>query len=130
MAVATLRPRPVPAVRSVTEWRTRDGKKRRVRLYSAWVNMKGRLSGRIRAGDGSSPWTGLHCGFTDWPSFRAWSLANGYSKTNNSLDRYPFPSDGYGPDRCRWITVAENTAFMNVCRRLNAPPASSSELPF
>lgn len=73
--------------------------------------MRGRISGRLHAGDGSRPWVGKKCLFRDWPHFRAWSIANGYSGTRCSLDRF-FDFDDYGPDSCRWLTRAQNTANM------------------
>jgi hypothetical protein len=113
----------VPVLRSVTNWTTRGGKRRLVRLYGAWKNLHGRISGRLHAGDGSRPWAGKKCLFRDWRHFRTWALANGYSKTNNSLDRF-FDFDDYGPDSCRWVTRAQNTLNMTrgVCARVDSIP--------
>jgi hypothetical protein len=102
-------------LRSITEY-THKGKRRRIRLYAAYQNMRGRLAGRQPAGDGSTPWKGLACDFKDFADFRAWALANGYSKANNSLDRAPFPDEGYVRHNLRWVSVSANTKFENQCR--------------
>lgn len=103
-------------LKTTKSWTTRAGKRRRVPLYRAYMNMRARLAGTASAGDGSRPWVGLACDFIDFEDFRAWALANGYSKQNNSLDRYPFPEDGYVRENLRWVSVPENTKFENQCR--------------
>jgi len=105
----------MPVLRSVTRWTTRSGKRRSVRLYRAWESMQNRVAGRARAGNGSCPWRGLPVAWKTWPEFRAWALSAGYSKARNSLDRID-SRKGYGPDNCRWTTVAENTAYARVMR--------------
>jgi len=95
-------------LRSVVMWRTRLGKRRPIRLYKAWRNMHDRVQGHVKAGNGTTPWKGLEVGFTDFEHFRAWSLANGYSRGHNSLDRID-PSRGYTPENCRWVSVRENS---------------------
>ncbi len=122
----------MPVLRSLTDWTTRAGKRRRVRLYGAWNNMHGRLSGRLHAGDGSRPWAGKRCLFTDFHHFRAWSIANGYSRVRCSLDRF-FDFEDYGPDTCRWVTRVQNTLNMTrgVCA-LRGPvgEAPHNDIPF
>lgn len=129
MALSTLRCGPLPVLRSLTDWTTRAGIRRRVRLYGAWKNMRGRLSGRLHAGDGSRPWVGRRCLFLNWHHFRAWSIANGYSRTLNSLDRF-FDFEDYGPDTCRWVTRAQNSLNMTrgICaaRRQSDRPVGES----
>lgn len=101
-------------VRSVTNWTTRTGKIRRIRLYSSWKNMRGRVSGRLRAGSGARPWMGKTIGWANFQEFRRWALANGYSKQRCSLDREK-SSGHYEPGNCRWLTVAQNTKHQNYC---------------
>lgn len=93
-------------------WWTKDGKKRRIRLYGAWRNMQYRVTGVIVGPDGVAYWLGLdiHEPWLDFLTFRAWALANGYSARNNSLDRIN-PDDGYLPHNCRWIPKTENCRY-------------------
>ena len=93
-------------------WQTKSGKLRRIRLYMSWHNLRARVNGTRCAGNGSRPWAGLPNNFTGWREFRAWAIANGYSKVRNSLDRKD-ASQGYGPDNCQWLSVEENTRKMN-----------------
>lgn len=88
-------------LRSITEWRTRSGRRRRIRLYNAWMNMQGRVKGH-KDSHGVKYWHGLECGFAGWAEFRAWALANGFSKVNNSLDRID-AREGYVPGNLRWL---------------------------
>lgn len=104
----------------LTTWRTRGGKTRRLRLYGAWKNLRGRISGRLYAGNGKRAWAGLECAFRDWEHFRSWAIANGYSKARCSLDRID-PARGYGPDNCQWLTVAENALKQNHDMREQEP---------
>lgn len=119
----------MPVVRSVTTYKRRDGKRRNVRLFKAWRNMKDRVAGTNYAGNRSKPWEGLEIGFRDWPHFRAWALANGYSRQRNSLDRRD-PDKGYTPENCRWVTVAENTSFMVALNRQAAYERGLVDTPF
>lgn len=93
------------------------GKYRTVRLYKAWVNMRDRCAGRIRAGSGKAVWLGVEIEFRDWAHFREWSLANGYCRARNSLDRVD-PYGPYSPENCRWVSVSENSSWANVCKFL------------
>lgn len=96
-------------LKATTRWTTREGKVRRIRLYSAWANMRGRIAGWQECGSGGKMWKDFPCFFTGWKEFREWSIKNGYSKERCSLDRkdnYP----GYGPDVCEWVTVAQNSS--------------------
>lgn len=43
---------------------------------------------------------------TDYPAFKAWSLANGY-EDGLTLDRIS-PAFGYSPSNCEWVTFTEN----------------------
>lgn len=97
----------------ITEWKTRSGKTRAIKLYRAWKNLNGRVKGLNRAGNGSRPWAGLPNNFAGWREFREWAIANGYSREKNSLDRID-AGGGYGPSNCAWLTVAENSAKMQA----------------
>ena len=89
-----------------TNWRTRSGKLRTIRLYNCWRNMLARVKGRHVDGNGDPRWKGLEVGFRDWQHFREWSLANGFRK-GLVLDRKD-EALGYVPENCQWITKAEN----------------------
>ena len=93
--------------RALTEWTTKDGKVRRIRLYARWQALRARVKGSQLSKNGRSYWKGLPINFRDWAHFREWSLANGYSKEKCSLDRLD-SKKGYSPDNCEWVTVAEN----------------------
>ncbi len=99
-------------LRSQTEWKTREDKKRTVRLYKAWRNICGRVQGHNVDGQGNKRWEGIGNEFTSWQQFREWSLAKGFNKQHNSCDRIR-SSEGYGPDNCRWISVGDNTRNAN-----------------
>jgi hypothetical protein len=97
-------------------YRTRSGATRTIRLRMAWKNLRGRISGRLHAGNGARPWKGLGCAFKSWAHFRAWAIANGYSRARCSLDRID-PAKGYSPENCRWVTRQENTLYQNYHRK-------------
>lgn len=105
-------------LRSVTNWTTRDGKRRMIRLYKAWRNMRDRIAGHNYAGNGSRVWRGLECGFGSFVHFRVWALRNGYSRVRCSLDRID-PEQGYTPQNCRWTTRKENSSYRYACRMLD-----------
>lgn len=120
----------MPVLRSITNYRLSDGRERRVRLYGAWKNLRGRVSGRLYAGNRKRAWKGLAVGFRDWRHFRQWALANGYSKERNSLDRID-PAQGYKPSNCRWVTVSQNTSYQVARMGLRrAYAAGLCEAPF
>lgn len=103
-------------LRALTEYRLRNGKVKRIRLFAAWQSMQQRVAGTTTAGNGHSrPWIGLPIGFTDWLAFRTWSLANGYSRERCSLDR-KVGELGYTPGNCEWISRAENTRRARAAR--------------
>ena len=91
----------------VTEWRTRDGKLRRIRLYKAYMNMRERVAG-IQGSNGVARWKGLHIGFINFAHFRHWALGAGYSRVNCSLDRID-SSKGYVEDNLRWVPICVNS---------------------
>lgn len=108
-------------LRSIRFWRTRTGDCRTIRLYQSWRNMRNRVRGTTRAGNGTNLWQGLPIAWRTFEDFRAWALANGYSRLNNSLDRER-EAEGYGPDNCRWVPRAVNTANQNAAARRRADP--------
>lgn len=85
-------------------WVTRDGRRRRIRLYEVWVNLRGRITG----GKSRQPhyWTGLQNEFYSWERFREWALKNGYRK-GVQLDRIN-AYRGYAPDNCQFLTAADH----------------------
>ena len=113
----------MPVLRAVTEWQTRTGKRRRIRLYGAWRNLRMRCAGRIANGSGAFQWKGLAIGFFDWADFREWALGAGYSAINCSLDRFPDPKKGYFPSNLRWVTVEQNSACSGIVRMRKARAA-------
>lgn len=105
----------MPVLKAKTEYKTHSGKVRVIRLYKAWKNLNNRVDGHNYAGNGCRAWVGLPVAWETFADFRAWALANGYSKRRCSLDR--IDSDkGYGPDNCRWLTRAQNTKWQNAVR--------------
>lgn len=105
----------MPVLKSTTNYKTRAGKRRTIRLFKAWKNMRGRVAGTNYAGNKKRVWMGLPIHFQNWHHFRNWSLENGFSKINNSLDRKE-EDQGYSPSNCRWVPVSANTAYENIKR--------------
>lgn len=106
----------MPVLRTVKTYRHR-GRKRFIRLYRAWWNMKDRVAGVQRAGNGSRPWLGLDMdpAWAEFEAFRAWALGAGYSRVRRSLDRED-DQRGYWPDNCTWTTVERNSAHSGFLR--------------
>ena len=78
------------------------------RLHSIWINMKARCCNQKNkhysdyGGRGitvCAEWT------NDFQAFYDWAMANGY-QDDLTIDRID-NDKGYGPDNCRWATVAE-----------------------
>lgn len=76
--------------------------------------MRGRLRGTCSRED-CDYWRGLPCDFIDWQDFRAWALAAGYSRTNNSLDRKD-STLGYIRSNLQWVPVSVNSWRANHAR--------------
>jgi hypothetical protein len=93
---------------ATTYYSTNSGRRRTIRLYKSWRNLNGRACGVNHDGRGNRRWAGLPVGWKSFREFREWALANGYSKTRNSLDRIDEKA-GYTPANCQWITRGENT---------------------
>lgn len=120
-----------------TSYYTRKGVRRRIRLYEAWLNLRG----RIRGGKTMKPkyWAGRDQEFLDWHHFRTWALENGYRK-GMDLDRID-STKGYSPDNCQWLTKLEHrrksnskhnvaTCACNSCKGLRKPKVIHEEAPF
>ena len=121
-------------LRSTTEWKTRDGKKRTIRLYKAWRNICGRVQGHNIDGQGNKRWEGIGNEFCNWQHFREWSLQNGFSKASNSCDRIR-STESYGPNNCRWVSIEYNTRCANAVaaenrriREFQLSPLTESEM--
>jgi len=91
----------------LTGYRRKNGVRRRLKLYRAWVNMKARCRGTNHDGRGNYRWKGLAMDFENWSHFRQWALEAGFSKTMCSLDRID-RTQGYSPVNCQWLTKADN----------------------
>jgi hypothetical protein len=87
-------------------WVTRTGRRRRIRLYEAWVNMRGRVRGG-KSTQGKKHWINLGIGFASWPEFRAWALQAGFRK-GVELDRID-NTKGYFPDNLQWLPKVEHS---------------------
>lgn len=116
---------------SLTTYYTRGGARRRIRLYEAWWNLKGRLQGgKSRQG---RYWRGRDNEFLDWLHFRSWALANGYRR-GVELDRID-SSGPYAPFNCQWLTKAEHFAktapgARGAVRRMQAVNLDGEYVPF
>lgn len=99
-------PRPKLLKRAARGWGTKL-RGRQTMLYRRWLDMRGRAHGRAT----KCPWIyppGWPPEWNDFAVFRAWALANGFSKVNNSPDR-PREHEPYGPGNIVWTTKRENT---------------------
>ncbi len=105
-------------LRSLTEWTTKAGKRRTVRLYKAWRNVCGRVGGHNIDGQGNKRWEGIGNEFNSWSHFREWSITSGFSKQRNSCDRID-SSGAYGPANCQWLSVGGNTERANEVATIN-----------
>lgn len=90
----------------------RNGKPRgkETLLYKRWRDMRSRCHGR--ATRTPEAYEHVTLGFKDFAEFRAFALANGFSKRNNSPDRISV-SDGYVPGNIRFVPPK-----LNCCRAL------------
>lgn len=101
----------MPRLRATTQWRTRSGAARRIRLYRSWRRMRERVEGSRVTGNTAEPiWHGLEVEWKTFPEFRAWAIANGFGKRRCSLDRRD-STIGYTAGNCRWVTVRENSRY-------------------
>ena len=51
----------------------------------------------------------------DFPTFARWAFANGYDD-DLTIDRKD-AAQGYSPDNCRWVTMAENLRNNRRCKK-------------
>ena len=80
----------------------------RTRLYNIWAGMKQRCYDKKDPSYekyGKKGITVCNEWIYDYPTFRDWSLNNGYDDSL-SIDRID-NSKGYSPDNCRWSTIKE-----------------------
>lgn len=109
----------MPVLRTLKTYRHR-GRKRFVRLYRAWYNLRDRVRGVKKDGRGNPIWHGLEVEWQTFEEFREWALANGYSRTRCSLDRRD-PAGHYTRENCRWLTVSQNSARAGFLRGREDP---------
>lgn len=76
-------------------------------LYRRYADMRSRCKG---TGATRNPeiYTGLACEFATFAEFRAFAIANGFSKHHNSPDRID-TRKGYTRDNLRFIDIITNT---------------------
>lgn len=80
---------------------------RRTLLAQRWKDMQGRCRGHST----KSPWcwAGLTVGWRTFAEFRAYALANGFTKVNNSPERRD-ATRGYVPGNVVFVTRQENSS--------------------
>lgn len=101
----------MPVVRSIRRYTRPNGQRRFIKLYGSYCNMLARIRGQVRTGRGGVPiWTGMKTDFMNFDDFRAWALANGYSRIRCSLDREK-SNLGYIRSNLRWVTPLQNSTF-------------------
>lgn len=100
-------------LRSVTSWTTRDGKRRRIRLFEAWRNMLGRCRGSKSRTPGKY-WT-AGCDFDSWCGFRDWALRHGFG-IGRELDRKDSTLP-YSQENCQWLLRADHWAKTRAARK-------------
>jgi len=91
----------------ITEWVTRDKKRRTITLYRVWANMIQRCGNPNNKDFHHYGGRGITV-CTHWwmfANFREWAIANGFGK-GLKIDRIDNDGD-YCPDNCRWSTQAE-----------------------
>ena len=106
--------------------------KRPTLLYVRWRDMRSRTLGR--ATKNPELYDGLELGWSTFAEFRAWALANGFTKTNNSPDRQDV-SLGYVPGNVRFVPPAENviralTDYHAWRREQRQAPTAAADVPF
>lgn len=121
-------------LRSRTVYRLRDGRRRVIRLFKTWRNMRDRIGGCIgtKTSEGRAPiWKGLPTDFRNFTDFRAWALTAGYNRERNSLDRID-ANGGYVRSNLRFVMVAENSRKCKSlwARRPNGRFGVADDCPF
>lgn len=104
-------------LKATTNWTTRDGKQRRIRLYECWVNLLGRLRGGKSQSADRGYWKDKELGFSGWKEFREWAIASGY-RAGVELDRVR-STEGYFEGNLQWLTKAEHTAKSRESHRVD-----------
>ena len=97
------------------------GRRRYSLLFQRWRDIKGRACGRHTKRP--DLYEGLELGWQSFAEFRAWALANGFSKYRSSPDRMD-PADGYTPRNVVFVTIPENRlrALLGDAWRGEEPP--------